>query len=128
MKAFKQVLMSVSVTLVIVALVGCGVSEEEHEKTLAELDKVKAELAQANAKIAEMEKSEVADTGMQDKLAAAQKAANNLRAKVKSLTGENANLQNMLKKLKAQYAEIQKKLEGLQSPIKELPAVLPKKR
>jgi predicted nuclease with TOPRIM domain len=64
---------------------------------------------------------------MQDKLAAAQKEATDLRAKVESLTGENANLKGMLDKLKAEYAEIQKKLGGLQSPTKELPTGLPKK-
>ena len=155
MKAFRQALTSIFVVLAIIAFVGCGVSKEEHEKaisqinkakaelekTVAELSKSKADLAQAMSKVADMEKSlsdaqaqpkiaanePAADTGTQEKLAAAQKEANELRAKVESLTGENANLQSMLEKVKAQSAEIQKKLEGAQMPTKQLPAGLPKK-
>jgi predicted nucleic acid-binding Zn-ribbon protein len=155
MNALKRLLTLFFVTLAVIALVGCGVSKEEHEKAVSELNKTKAELAQAKTKIADMEKSlseaqaqlkskakepslaekpEVvekpgaADTGMQDKLAAAQKDATDLRAKVESLTGENANLKGMLDKLKAEYAEIQKKLGGgVEVPTQQLPAGLPKK-
>jgi predicted nucleic acid-binding Zn-ribbon protein len=153
--ALKQVLMSILVILCLIALVGCGVSKEEHEKAVSELSKTKAELAQAVTKMADMEKSlseaqaqlksqakepspaekpaevekpAAVDTGMQDKLAAAQKEASDLRAKVESLTGENANLQSMLEKLKAEYAEIQKKIgAGVPAPTQQLPAGLPKK-
>jgi prefoldin subunit 5 len=149
MNATKKALMSILVTLGIIALVGCGVSKEEHEKTVSELNKTKAELAQAKTKMADMEKSlseaqaqlksqaekaavaekpSAVDTGTQDKLAAAQKEATDLRAKVESLTGENANLKGMLDKLKAEYAQIQKKLGGgVQAPTQQLPAGLPKK-
>jgi prefoldin subunit 5 len=149
MNASNKVLMSILVTFGIIALVGCGVSKEEHEKAVSELNKTKAELAQAKTKMADMEKSlseaqaqlksqaekpavaekpGTVDTGVQDKLAAAQKEAADLRAKVKSLTGENANLKGMLDKLKAEYAEIQKKLGGgVQTPTQQLPAGLPKK-
>ena len=155
MKALKRALTFLFVTLAIIALVGCGVSKEEHEKAVSELGKTKAELAQAKTKMADMEKSlseaqaqlksqamqpppaaekaavaektGAADTGTQDKLAAAQKEATDLRAKVDSLTGENANLKDMLDKLKAEYAEIQKKLgAGVQAPTQQLPAGLPK--
>ena len=57
MNASKKVLTSILVTLGIIALVGCGVSKEEHEKAVSELNKTKAELAQAKTKMAEMEKS-----------------------------------------------------------------------
>lgn len=165
MKAVKQVLIFSLVALAVIALVGCGVSKEEHEKTVSELNKAKADLAQANAKVAEMEKSlteaqaklksqamqpqppaekpaavekpATADTGMQGKL---EKEAADLRAKVESLTGENATLKSMLEKLKAEYAEIQKKLgggvSGVQTPSpqvpgspagSQIPAGLPKK-
>jgi len=155
MKALKRLLTLFFVALAITALVGCGVSKEEHEKAVSELNKTKAELAQAKTKMADMEKSlseaqaqlksqakepsptekpvlvekpGAVDTGMQDKLAAAQKEATDLRAKVESLTGENANLKGMLDKLKAQYAEIQKKLGGgVEVPTQQLPAGLPKK-
>jgi prefoldin subunit 5 len=149
MNATKKALMSILVTLGIIALVGCGVSKEEHEKAVSELNKTKAELAQAKTKMADMEKSlseaqaqlksqaekaavaekpAAVDTGTQDKLAAAQKEATDLRAKVESLTGENANLKGMLDKLKAEYAQIQKKLGGgVQAPTQQLPAGLPKK-
>jgi chromosome segregation ATPase len=155
MKALKRVLTLFFLTLGIIALVGCGVSKEEHEKAVSELSKTKEELAQAKTKMADMEKSlnqaqaqlqsqarepspaeksaavekpTTADTGMQDKLAAARKEATDLRAKVESLTGENANLKAMLDKLKAEYAEIQKKLTGgVQAPTQQLPAGLPKK-
>jgi chromosome segregation ATPase len=155
MKALKRVLTLFFVTLAVIALVGCGASKEDYEKAVSELTKTKADLAQAKTKMAEMEKSlsealaqlksqpkepapaenpaavekaAAGDTGMQEKLAAAQKEATDLRAKVDSLTGENANLQSMLEKLKAEYAEIQKKLEGgVQAPTQQLPAGLPKK-
>jgi predicted nucleic acid-binding Zn-ribbon protein len=155
MNASNKVLMSILVTFAIIALAGCGVSKEEHEKAVSELNKTKAELAQAETKMADMakslnearaqlkrqakesspaekpaaaEKPGTVDTGMQDKLAAAQKEATDLRAKVESLTGENANLKGMLDKLKAEYAEIQKKLGGgVQTPTPQIPGGLPKK-
>ena len=155
MKALTRMLTFFFVTLAVIALVGCGVSKEDYEKTVSELTKTKTDLAQAKTKIAEIEKSlseaqaqlksqpkepspaempaavekpAAGDTGMQDKLAAAQKEATDLRAKVESLTGENANLQSMLEKLKAEYAEIQKKLGGgVPAPTQQLPAGLPTK-
>ena len=155
MNASKKVLTSILVTLGIIALVGCGVSKEEHEKAVSELNKTKADLAQAKTKMAEMERSlnearaqlksqaqepstkenpaaaekpPAADIGMQAKLVASEKEVADLSAKVKTLTGENANLQSMLEKLKSEYAEIQKKLGGgVQIPSQQLPSGLPKK-
>jgi peptidoglycan hydrolase CwlO-like protein len=151
----KKVLMSVLFTVGIIALVSCGsgVSKEDYDKTVGELNKTKADLAQAQTKITEMEKSlseaqaqlksqpkepspaekpaavekpAAAETGMQDKLAASEKEAADLRAKVQSLTSENANLQGMLEKLKAEYAELQKKVGGGMQ-TQQLPGGLPKK-
>ena len=150
MNASKKVLMSILVTFGIIALISCGVSKEDHEKTVSELNKTKAELAQANTKMADMEKSlneaqaqlksqagkpspaekpAVAekpgkvDTGTQDKLAASQKEATDCRAKVETLTKENSNLKALLDKLKAEMAEVQKKLGGA---TQQLPSGLPK--
>ena len=155
MNASKKVLMSILVTLGIIALVSCGGSKGDYEKAVSELNKTKAELAQANTKMADMEKSlneaqaqlksqagkplpaekpavaakpGAVDTGTQGKLAASQKEATDCRAKVETLTKENTNLKAILEKLKAEYAEIQKKLGGgLQTPTPQLPAGLPKK-
>ena len=151
MNASKKVMMAILVTLGIIALVGCGVSKGDYEKMASELSKAKEELTQANTKLADMEKSlneaqaqlkgqaekpspaekpavaekpGAVDTGAQDKLAASQKESTECRAKVESLTKENANLKALLDKLKAEYAELQKKLGG---STQQLPAGLPKK-
>ena len=50
MKNFKHFIMLMMVISISVALVGCGVSKEEHDKTVSDLNKAKSELAQANAK------------------------------------------------------------------------------
>jgi len=155
MKTLKRVFTFFFAALAITALAGCGVSKEDHEKTVSELSKTKEELAQTKAKMAEMEKSlnaaqaqlksqakkpspaeaptvekkpETADKGMQEKLAATQKETDDLRAKVASLTGENNSLKSMLDKIKGEYAELQKKLGGgVQVPTQQLPAGLPKR-
>lgn len=155
MKVLTRVLTFVFVASAVIALAGCGASKEDYDKAVSELSKTKAELAQATTKMAEMEKSlseaqaklksqamqptpaekpaaveqpAAVDTGMQNNLAAAQKEAADLRAKVDSLTGENADLKGMLEKLKAEYAEIQKKLGGaVPAPTQQVPAGLPKK-
>lgn len=150
MKNFKRFMMVMIVTVFSVALVGCGVSKEEHDKTVSELNKTKSELAQANARLAEMdkqlneaktqlesaakapetieEKSEVVekplteDKGMQDKLAVFEKEALDLREQVKSLTSENSRLNELLETLKAQLSALKQKLGGLQTPSTSLPS------
>lgn len=133
MNASNKVLMLILVTLGIIALVGCGVSKEDYEKAVSELNKTKAELAQLKSqagkpspaeKPAVAEKPGTVDTGTQDKLAASQKETTECRAKVDSLTKENSSLKAMLDKLKAEYAELQKKLGGA---TQQLPSGLPKK-
>ncbi len=57
MKALTRVLTFFFVALAVIAMVGCGVSKEDHEKTVSELSKTKADLAQAKTKIAELEKA-----------------------------------------------------------------------
>jgi chromosome segregation ATPase len=152
MRTIKQVLTLAGVSIALFSLVGCGISKEEHEKAIAELDRTKAELEQANAKIADLEqslseglakikgevqkpeviekepgKAEAGSEEMLKKLASAEQEASELRAKVESLTGENSRLQDLLEKLKVQFAELQKKFEGLKSPSQDLPADLMKK-
>ncbi len=45
------------VVLAVIAMVGCGVSKDDYDKTVAELSKTKADLAQATTKIADLEKA-----------------------------------------------------------------------
>jgi len=68
------------------------------------------------------------DTAMKDRLAAAQREASGLRAKVASLTSENNRLQGLLEKMKAQVADLQNKLGGMQAPTTGSPTDLLKKR
>ena len=124
MNASNRVLMLIFVTLGIIALVGCGGSKQDYEKAVSELNKTKAELAQANTKIADLEKSlneaqaqlkgqagkAAPATGTQ--VAASQKETEECRAKVDSLTKENSNLKALLDKLKAEVAELKNKLGG----------------
>lgn len=148
MKPLRQIFILIAVALVSVALIGCGGGKEDYEKTVSELNSTKAELAQANARIAELEKSLKAraelqgamkkpevviktaavDKAMKDKLAAAQKEATDLRTKVASLTSENNRLQGLLEKMKAQVADLQNKLGGMQAPTTGSPTDLLKKR
>ena len=55
--ASNKVLISILATFGIIALVSCGGSKGDNEKVFSELNQTKAELAQANAKLADMEKS-----------------------------------------------------------------------
>ena len=95
MKKFGQVLTCVFVVFALIALVGCGVSKEDHEKVVsdlnktkanlekstAELTKAKADLAQANSKTAALEKSLNDAKGQsEEKVAAAQQQAGDLQA------------------------------------------------
>jgi predicted RNase H-like nuclease (RuvC/YqgF family) len=140
MKASHKVLRSILVILGIIALVSCGVSKQDYEKAVSELNKAKADLAQANTKIADMEKSlneaqaqlksqaekpsPAAGAEKPGTAVAPQKEAADCRAKVETLTKENAGLKALIDKLKAEYAELQKKLGGA---TQQLPAGIPKK-
>lgn len=147
MKALHQVCLSLLVAMSVLALIGCGVSKEEHERAVTELSRVKAELdktvielnntkkdlAQAMSRNAGLEQ---AFSEVQAKLKSASAgaaatmstAAQDLQAKVKNLTSENAALKQMIDKLKQDYGEIQKKLGGgVQSPAPQMPGGLPKK-
>ena len=90
--------------LTVLVISGCGISKNEHEKTVAELQQTKVELEQAKAKIAEidkiMERSKI-DTEILAKLRSAQQKAGDLSAKVKELTIENEQLRKTLADIKA---------------------------
>lgn len=137
MKASNKVLMLILVTFGILALVSCGGSKGDYEKVVSELNKAKADLAQANTKIADMEKAlneaqaqlksqaEKPSPAVAEKpgAVASQKETADCQAKVDSLTKENSSLKAMLDKLKAEFAELQKKLGGT---TPKLPSGLPK--
>jgi SH3 domain-containing YSC84-like protein 1 len=73
------------VALGVLAMVGCGVSKEDYEKTVAELNKTKADLAQTKTKIAELEKA-LSETQAQakTKIAELEKALSEAQAQLKS--------------------------------------------
>ena len=57
MKALTRMVPFSVVAFAVIAMVGCGVSKDDHDKTVAELSKTKADLAQAKTKIADLEKA-----------------------------------------------------------------------
>jgi chromosome segregation ATPase len=134
-KALRYTLISMVLMGLVTAFFGCGVSDDEYQKVVAELNGAKDQLSKANDRIAQLEDSlqeaqakigveepigmetvTEAATGVQEKLAAAQQEAADLRAKVESLTDENSSLKGMLDKLKAQVSELEGKLKELKIP------------
>ena len=97
MKALRCILIMLGLAGLTMAPVGCGVSEDEHQKVVSELNQTKALLEKANAKIAQLKKSsksaveeaktaiekpEGPDLGLKERLASAQEEAAGLREKV----------------------------------------------
>jgi CHASE3 domain sensor protein len=101
---FRRLIILTLALLGVLAISGCGVSKDEHEKTIAELQQTKIELEQTRAKIAEidtlMEASNI-DTTILEKLRSAQQKAGELSTKVKDLTIENEQLKKELAAIKA---------------------------
>ena len=143
MRALKIILILMAMAGLMMALNGCGISEDEHQKVVSELNQTKSLLDKANAKIAQLEKSVTAtqdqgktgvkmpegvDSGLKEKLATAQEEANNLRSKVESLTKANIDLKGLLEQLKEKLAQIESKLKGLQGSSGSLGSDLMKKR
>jgi septal ring factor EnvC (AmiA/AmiB activator) len=88
----------------VLAISGCGVSKDEHEKTVAELQQAKAELEQTKSKLTEIDKimgDSKIDTKILEKLRSAQQKAGDLSLKVKDLTIENEKLKKELAEMKA---------------------------
>lgn len=104
MEKLRKIAVLTVAVLTVLVISGCGVSKDEHEKTVAELQQTKVELEQAKAKIAEtdklMELSKI-DTEILTKLRSAQQKAGDLSAKVKELTIENERLRKALADMKA---------------------------
>jgi chromosome segregation ATPase len=120
------------VATLVLTFLGCGVSTEEHEKTVAELNTARAELKKANAKIAAMDQTRLTipkiDPELKNRLDAAQQQARSLGAKVKNLTTENSSLNTKLSELEAMTGDLQKKLNAFQGASKENPLDLFKTR
>jgi len=87
MKTLKRVLASAVVTLAIIALAGCGVSKEDHEKVVSELNKTKAELEKTVAELSKS-KSDLAQTS--SKVADVQKSLSEALAQLKGEAKEPA--------------------------------------
>jgi septal ring factor EnvC (AmiA/AmiB activator) len=119
MKALKQVVICLVATAVLFALTGCSTSNDESEKMVSQLNKTKAELEQANARIAELGEPSPRDTQVQNELAAAQQRAEMLDAKVKELTDENGRLGTVLEESNTKLAALEKKLQEFQGLAKD---------
>jgi septal ring factor EnvC (AmiA/AmiB activator) len=94
--------------LIMLAVSACGVSENEYEGLVAELEKTKVELEQAKSRIAELEESlglSKMGNDIMEKLKSAQQKAVNLSSKVKELAIEN-------ERLKKELAEIKSEIKG----------------
>ena len=103
MKKSRILIFLLAAILALFVITACGVSKDEHEKVVIELEQTKAELEQAKSKIAEIEKSiEIPqiDTEIMEKLRSAQQKAGDLSVRVKSLTAENEQLKEDLAKIK----------------------------
>ena len=104
MEKLRKIAVLTVAVLTVLVISGCGVSKDEHEKTVAELQQTKVELEQAKAKIAEIDKlmelSNI-DTEILTKLRSAQQKAGDLSSKVKELTIENEQLRKALADMKA---------------------------
>ena len=119
-----------TVLLFVLSVSACGVSKDDYEKVVTELEKTKSELSQARAKISEMEKGldiPKIDTEMMEKLKAAQDKAGELTEKVKSLTTDNKLLSENVAKLKSMLGDLQEKLKSIQGNTGGLPLDLLKK-
>jgi lipid-binding SYLF domain-containing protein len=86
MKTLARLVPFSFVAFAVIAMVGCGVSKDDHDKTVAELSKTKADLAQAQTKIADLEKA-LNDAQAQ------QKAASDAQAQATSQPKEPAPAQ-----------------------------------
>jgi outer membrane murein-binding lipoprotein Lpp len=90
--------------ILLLAISACGVSKDEHERVLIELEQANAKLEQAESKIAAIERTmelPQIDTEIMEKLRSAQQKAGDLSSKIKTLTTENEQLKEELAKIKA---------------------------
>jgi chromosome segregation protein len=113
------------VSMAVFSLAGCGVSKEEHEKTVSELNETRAMLEKANARVAEMEKSILnipkIDPNLKDKLQAAEQRVGDLTQQVKKFTVENKDLNSQLSKYRSTISDLENQLKAFQEQSKNLP-------
>jgi peptidoglycan hydrolase CwlO-like protein len=101
---FKKTFVLTVAVLTLLVISGCGVSKDEHGKTVTELQQTKVELEQAKAKLAEIDKAledSKIDTKILEKLRSAQQKAGDLSTRVKELTTENEKLKKEMAEMKS---------------------------
>lgn len=104
MEKFKKIFVLTVAVLTLLVISGCGVSKDEHGKTVTELQQTKVELEQAKAKLAEIDKAledSKIDTKILEKLRSAQQKAGDLSTRVKELTTENEKLKKEMAEMKS---------------------------
>jgi len=125
MRKSRLVLIFFIISTAFFFLAACGISREEHEKAVSELNETKALLAKANARIAEMEKSILnipkIDPNLQDKLREAEQRIGDLGNQVKKFTLENKNLKHQISEFKATISNLENQLKAFQEQSKNLP-------
>lgn len=126
MKAFQKTIVLGIIIVFSLALSGCGVSKEEHEKTRAELQKVQIELKEAKEKIAELKKSPAAE--LESTLHLARERVQELTEKLSGATLENTRLKEEIDKLQALVEEHQETITRFKEKAKDLPTDLLKQR
>jgi septal ring factor EnvC (AmiA/AmiB activator) len=119
MKALQQALTLLLVKIAIFGLAGCGISKDEHEKVVSQLEqanaqlaKVSAELEQANAKIAKMEESQTDDVaGLKIALKKHKRARKLLRASLANSQRETTILRQQLDELTQSLIKVSTELD-----------------
>ena len=120
MKNYLKVLTLMSIIFFSFAIFGCGVSKEEHDKTTAELNKIKTELEQAKAKITELTKDSKIGTEVEEKLRAFQEKESELKSKLENALSENDELKKKTEQMQSLIDQLKQKLKDLQDKAKGL--------
>ena len=141
MTLFRRVLTYLIVSLWLVAFLGCGVSKEEHEKTvselkntkmalekaMADLDRNKTDLTQAKTKMASLEKS-LAESQAQIKIASEKTALENknresnkaMLDKLAASQKEAQELRVMVKNLTGENTDLKSMIDKLKTEYAEI--------
>jgi chromosome segregation ATPase len=119
MKALQQALTLLLVKIAILGLAGCGISKDDHEKVVSQLEQANAQLAevgaeleQANAKIAKMEKPQTDEVaGLKIALKKHKRARKLLRASLASSQRETTILRQQLDELTQSLIKVSTELD-----------------
>jgi septal ring factor EnvC (AmiA/AmiB activator) len=119
MKAFKQTVTLLTVNIALIGLLGCGISKEDHERVLSQLEmanaqlaKTRAELEQANKKIAKIEASQPDEQGkLGIELKKQKRARQLLRASLADSQRETTILRQQLDELTHRLMKVSRELE-----------------